>query len=206
MHSHIKMELPHLSTHIESAMEERICQVITASISRLWESPQRKIWLWSSCFVSTAVPYMQVTADSSMLAPSFFLLPLDTPCPNFIIHPSFTLSTHPSLLRCFCSPHHSDSFYNLISNLKCTYISMASIFQYFSPPSIFMHRWFPCSSVIEKWIVLLSCLQHWYSVAMTAPVQVCRSKDNGCVDIGKCIVLWSGVRLNLWFWLVCEKQ
>lgn len=53
----------------------------------------------------------------------------------------------------------------------------------------------------DQGAIVLSRLQHWYIVAMTAAlVQVGRPEDSRCIDSGKCIVLCSRARLNLWSW------
>lgn len=201
------MTVPHHSTHIKSAMEE--CgQMITASLG--CGNPQKEIWiwLWSCYFVSTAVLCTQLTADSSLQTPSFFILSLDTPCPPFIIHSPFTLSTHPSLLQCFWPPYHSYSFYHSISssknlsNLKVyVYLHLAPISQlHLNSPSLpfpySMPHQFPCSSVIKKWLCFrafsIDTLLLWQQL-----VQVGRLGNKTHTLIVE-NVLWLRVRLNLW--------
>lgn len=110
-----------------------VCQIITASISGLWESPQKEIWiwLWGWYFVSAAVRCMQVILlihHRQRRHPSAFLLTPHVPC----LLPIYSLCTSISPVVLLLSV---PSFYHSILNFKLTNISISG--PHFSPSAMF---------------------------------------------------------------------
>lgn len=179
--------------------------MITESSSELWELPQnsyeygyKAAILWAPQFSTVlrllihqckhhhSLSFLVISSESSK-SPSltsgpqliiilYLILPqIHLSCGAFALHTILVLSQFP-LNKVFLS-------WNLL------YIFIWPLYINFFPfaSSMFYASFVPMLLRDQNMIALL-CLQHWYIVAMTAVVQVGRSKDNTWVDIGNCIV------------------